>query len=65
MTEPLRLQIRTEPAAEPVTLAELKTFMRIDGSEDDALIESLIVAARELCESYTGRALITQELYWR
>lgn len=53
----------TPPAAEPLTLAEAKAHLRVDDdvNEDDAMIASLIVAAREYAEVYTGRALITQE----
>lgn len=51
------------PAAEPVTLAEAKAHLRVDGSGEDALIASLAVAAREAAERYTGRALIAQD--WR
>lgn len=50
----------TDPAAEPVTLAEAKLFARVDGTDDDALISALITAARDLVENQTGRALITQ-----
>jgi uncharacterized phiE125 gp8 family phage protein len=53
----------TAPAAEPVTLAEAKAHLRVDLSDDDAMIERLIAAAREWVESQTGRALISQN--WR
>ena len=51
------------PGEEPVTLAEAKSFCRIDGSDEDALVNALIAAARLQVESLTGRALITQT--WR
>jgi len=51
------------PGEEPVTLAEAKAFCRIDGSDEDALVDALIAAARLQVESLTGRALITQS--WR
>jgi hypothetical protein len=40
--------------------AEAKTFMRVSNSSEDTLIGTLIKAARQACEEYTGRALITQ-----
>lgn len=51
------------PAAEPLTLAEVKAHLRIDGAEEDALLASLIRAAREHLERETGLCLILQR--WR
>lgn len=48
------------PAVEPVTLSEAKLFLKEDGSENDALITSLLVTARRACEEFTKRAFITQ-----
>ncbi len=42
----------------PVALAELKAFLRISVSEEDALLAGLVRAAMDLCEAFTGRALI-------
>lgn len=50
----------TAPAVEPLTIAEAKLHCRVDGSDEDALITALIVAAREQAEHETGRALVTQ-----
>ena len=56
-------ELVTAPAAEPVTLAELKEQAHIDGSAEDAYLSALITAARELVERVTGRLIITQT--WR
>lgn len=48
------------PASEPLTLAEAKLHCRVDGTDEDALITALIIAAREQAEHETGRALVTQ-----
>lgn len=56
-------QLIAAPAAEPLTLAEAKAHMRVDISDDDVLITSLIVAARQYAEQLTARSFITQQ--WR
>ena len=40
---------------EPVTLPELKAFARIDGDDEDTIVTSLGIAAREYVEQATGR----------
>lgn len=52
------LVVYTEPAVEPVTLSEAKLFARVDTSDDDELITSLIKAARIMSETYTGRTWV-------
>ncbi|MGP9811894.1 head-tail connector protein [Rhodopseudomonas sp. NSM] len=51
------------PAVEPWTLAELKTFLRVDHDDDDPVIASLLAAARSQIEAMTRRALLAQS--WR
>lgn len=46
--------------AEPVSLTMAKSHLKVEHEEDDALIASLITAARELAESYIGRSLATE-----
>lgn len=60
MSESLRLTLTAPPSVEPITLAEAKVFLRVDVNDDDALITALVTAAREACERFTGRALVTQ-----
>lgn len=55
-----KLILTTAPAVEPVSLEEAKLHLRLDITADDTLVYSLIQAAREKCEEYTWRALITQ-----
>jgi len=56
----MNLTLFTAPTAEPLTLDEVKSFLRIDSSLDDIYIYSLIVAARKYCENFQNRAYITQ-----
>lgn len=51
----------TAPTAEPVTVAELKSHLRITHTADDAYIAALISAARDYVEQQTGRATAEQE----
>ena len=55
----MALILITPPAEEPVTLAELKAWCRVDTSDDDALITGLGIAAREYVEQALGRQLVT------
>jgi hypothetical protein len=55
-----RLTETTPPASEPLTLSEVKTFLRIDHSADDDLVTGLIAVARQMCETATGRSLIAR-----
>ncbi|MBB5047826.1 putative phiE125 gp8 family phage protein [Rhodopseudomonas rhenobacensis] len=51
------------PASEPWTLAEAKSFLRVEHDADDAVITALIAAARGQIEALTRRALLLQS--WR
>lgn len=48
------------PAAEPVSLAEAKSQCRVDTSDEDTYISSLITAAREYMEEMLDISMITQ-----
>ena len=50
----------TAPAVEPVSVAEAKTHCRIDGTDEDTYVGTLITAAREYVENVLDISLITQ-----
>jgi len=54
------LTLTLAPGAEPITLTEAKAHLRWEISDEDALITTLIGAARKRAENLTGRALVTQ-----
>ncbi len=58
----MNLRVITAPATEPVSLETAKLFLRVDGTAEDALITSLIKAAREKGEDLSRRAFISQTL---
>ncbi len=46
------------PLAEPVSLGELKAYLRLDGTDEDAVLAGLLRAARGLCEAFVRQWLI-------
>ena len=61
----MSLEIHTPPGAEPVTLEQVKAYLRVDHDAEDALIADLIASARGLVEDYLQRCLITRRLIER
>ena len=49
------------PAALPVSLAEARAFLRIESDAEEALLAGLLRTAADLCEAFTGQALIVRE----
>jgi uncharacterized phiE125 gp8 family phage protein len=54
-------KLLTGPAVEPVLVAEAKSHMRVDISDDDTLITGLLLAAKEHVEDITGCKCISQK----
>ncbi|MEM7131175.1 MAG: head-tail connector protein [Chloroflexota bacterium] len=59
----LKIARTTEPTEEPLTIEEAKLHLRVDGTDEDAHIMNLIIAAREYAEEVTWRSFCTQ--IWR
>ena len=47
----------TPPATEPVSVAELKDHLHMNHDDEDTQLAQFITSARELFESWTGRAV--------
>ena len=61
MQTPYRgLTLTTAPAQEPVSVESVNLMLGLSSADDNALVSSLVLAARQACERYTGRSLITQ-----
>lgn len=56
----MTLVMTSGPELEPVSVAEAKAHLRVDGSEEDALIASLIITSRLHIEAALGLALVAQ-----
>lgn len=51
------------PAEEPLSLEEARAHLRLETTDDDALLGVLVAAARGAVEDHLGRTLVTQS--WR
>lgn len=56
------LRTITPPSTLLVSVAEQKTFMRVEHALDDAIIEQLILAATSVAEQHTRRSLMQQSI---
>ncbi len=53
------------PSKEPVGLEEVKHYLRLDHSHDDAMLLDLIASVRQLVELHIGKGLILQTWQYR
>ncbi len=60
----MALVLTSPPALEPVSIAEAKDHLRVDHSDEDAYISSLILTSRLHIESALSLALINQSWTW-
>jgi len=56
------LTVTTEPTAEPLSLQEVKEYLRVDDATDERVVRPLILAARQFAESHMGIAIMQQTL---
>ena len=51
-------------SSEPVTATEVKSYLKIDFTDDDTLIETIISGVREMAEELTGLSLIPSTIVY-
>lgn len=56
----MSLKLISGPAVEPISLHEAKEHCRVEHTDEDALLTSMIRAVRRLAEARTNRALVSQ-----
>lgn len=54
------LELDTAPATEPLTLSEVKSFIKVDSADDDTLITNLISTVRIAAEKFLKVSFINQ-----
>jgi uncharacterized phiE125 gp8 family phage protein len=60
----MSLTLVTAPAEEPVSLAEMKAWLRLDGADEDDVLAAVIATARAAVEARSGRRLVAQGWRW-
>lgn len=60
----MALVMTSGPALEPISLAETKAHLRVDGTVEDPLIQSLIITSRLHVEAALDIALVSQSWLW-
>ncbi|MDX2235060.1 MAG: hypothetical protein NW200_11245 [Hyphomonadaceae bacterium] len=50
------------PPVEPVSTAEARVFLRLEGDAEEGAIDAFIGAARNLVEAWSGRALVRRRV---
>src|SRR5262245_19607029 len=60
-----RLERLSQPATEPLTLADVKAHTRVDGNDEDAFLTRAIRAARQVIEGPNGAGLVLVASRWR
>lgn len=61
----MNIKYITNPASLLVSVSDLKTYLRVDHNNEDALIEALIKSSVAYCENYLNSAFIQRTLQVR
>lgn len=57
----MELFLKTPPVQEPVSMDEVRSYLRLSAEQQDETLLTLIAAGRSHVENFTGRALLKQE----
>lgn len=60
-----QITVTTDSAEDPVTLTEVKSWLRIDHTEDDTKLTELILSAVKTVEKYISQAIITKTFLYK
>ncbi len=55
-------RVSISPIIEPLTVDEVKTWLKVDGTSENDLLALLITASREFVEEYSWRSILTQTI---
>lgn len=58
----MKVSIVEETENEPVSLEEMKAWLKLEIDDDDSVITSLITASRQHCENELNKSLVSQTL---
>ncbi|QDP57508.1 MAG: putative head completion protein [Prokaryotic dsDNA virus sp.] len=56
-----QINILSESGGEPVNLSDVKNYIKVDFSDDDVLIETMLTTARVWCENYISRDIVVKQ----
>lgn len=62
MQHPISIQTLIPNPVTPISLAEAKAHLRVDHTDDDAMIAAVVASAADYVAVYTGRSLMPQTL---
>jgi uncharacterized phiE125 gp8 family phage protein len=58
------LTLRVSSEQQPLTITEVKAHLRLDSDEENDLLQSLVMIATDMVESYLGMTLIEKTWTW-
>ena len=56
------IKVTTEPTAEPLSLQEVKEYLRLEDASDERVVQPMITAARQFAENHLARSLMQQTI---